>query len=102
MRTPSQMRSQFTSAASFAVSPSSSTTVWVKHSWHLCKAHWRRRDCQEQAKQEVERRHRECANLRWRGSEDAGRWSRREMELWNYIHMLARQLCAYPSAAADP
>ncbi|KZP07802.1 hypothetical protein FIBSPDRAFT_277804 [Athelia psychrophila] len=71
--------------------------------WHLCKMNWRWRSCEEQAKQEVERLHQECTDLRWRRSEDAGSRSRREMQLPNHIQMLTRQLRADPSAdTVDP
>ncbi|KZP28053.1 hypothetical protein FIBSPDRAFT_947960 [Athelia psychrophila] len=102
--TPSQMHPQSPLASSFAASPSSSTTVSAQTQLaSLRGALEAARLREEKGKQEVERLHRECADLRWRWSEDAGRWSRREMELQNYVQMLTRQLHAYASVvAADP
>lgn len=36
---------------------------------------------EEKARQDVDRLSRECADLRWRWGEDAGRWSKREIEV---------------------
>ncbi|KZP10380.1 hypothetical protein FIBSPDRAFT_872783, partial [Athelia psychrophila] len=57
-RNSSQMHPQSPLTASFGASLSSSTTVSTQHSWHLCAALG---GCEGQAKQEVERLHRDCA-----------------------------------------
>ncbi|KAF7979324.1 hypothetical protein HWV62_42731 [Athelia sp. TMB] len=98
--TPSQAHPPSPFASSFT-SPSSSTSVSAQTQLaSLRGALEAARLREEKAKQDVERLHRECADLRWRWSEDAGRWSRREMELQNYIQMLTRQLHVYASATA--